>query len=221
MATVVFDEGTVQIPAWVVDLVSFRRWVQSDECPEKARIFYIKGEVWVDMSKEQAFTHNQVKGEITIALGGLVKRQQLGLFFTDGMRFTNEEVDISAVPDGMFVSNRSFRSGRAQLVEGREEGFTELAGVPDLVVEVVSTSSEDKDTEWMFKNYWEAGIPEYWLIDARQEPLRFDLFRHGNKGFATSRRQAGWVKSTILGRSFRLTQSVNVLGQPQYTLSTR
>jgi Uma2 family endonuclease len=121
----------------------------------------------------------------------------------------------------LFVSYSSFRSRRVRLVKGREEGFTELIGVPDLVIEVVSASSEDKDTEWLMKSFWEAGIPEYWLIDARYEPLQFDIFRRTAKGYSPARKQGGWLKSGAMGRSFRLTQGVNALGQPEYTLSVR
>jgi len=66
MNTIVLDDQAVHIPAWVTDLAAFRRWVRSDEFPEKQRICYLKGEVWVDLSKEPFFSHNQVKGEFTI-----------------------------------------------------------------------------------------------------------------------------------------------------------
>jgi hypothetical protein len=56
MSTTVVAEGDfVQIPDWVEDLESFRRWAHSDEFPETGRICYLDGEVWVDMSKEQFF----------------------------------------------------------------------------------------------------------------------------------------------------------------------
>jgi Uma2 family endonuclease len=79
----------------------------------------------------------------------------------------------------------------------------------------------DKDTEWLQKAYWEAGIPEYWLIDARKPPLSFDIHRHTAKGYATTRKPGGWVKSAVLGQSFRLSAEVNGLGHPEYTLEMR
>src|SRR5262245_37475630 len=83
------SEGTeVHVPAWVEDLDSFRRWVDTDEFPDEGRIDYLPGKVWIDMSREQAFSHNQVKTEITIVVGGLVRAENLGLFFSDGMRLT-------------------------------------------------------------------------------------------------------------------------------------
>ena len=63
MHTFVVDDNRVCVPNWVVDLASFRRWVHSDEVPEKVRIYYLDGEVLVDMSMKKFFSHNQVKNE--------------------------------------------------------------------------------------------------------------------------------------------------------------
>src|SRR5262249_1753193 len=45
VSTVVVDDESVHIPEWVVDLESFRRWVHSDEVPEKLRVCFLDGEV--------------------------------------------------------------------------------------------------------------------------------------------------------------------------------
>lgn len=93
--------------------------------------------------------------------------------------------------------------------------------MPDLVIEIVSPSSEDKDTEWLQKYYWEAGIPEYWLIDARKPPLTFDIFRHSLRGYTAARKSGGWIKSGVLGKSFRLAEETNGMGHPDYTLQVK
>ncbi len=67
------DAEVVRIPWWILDLDSFRRWARSDEFPEAGRICYLRGEVRVDMSKEKNFTHNQVKSEFSLVIGGLAK----------------------------------------------------------------------------------------------------------------------------------------------------
>lgn len=58
---------------------------------------------------------------------------------------------------------------------------THLADPPDLVVEVVSPDSVERDYVEKFREYEAAGIPEYWIIDARpgKERVDFFLLRHG------------------------------------------
>ena len=89
MVTFLGDTGRVRIPAGIVDLQSFLRWVHSDDVEEKWRVGWLDGEVWVDMSKEQIFTHVAVKTEVTVVLGGLVKANKSGRFFTDGLMISS------------------------------------------------------------------------------------------------------------------------------------
>ncbi len=219
-AVVLPDQG-VRLPEWVVDLASFHRWTASDDFPETGRISYLKGEVWIDMSEEQLFSHNQVKLEFFLVLGGLVKDSRLGRFFPDGARVSHPEADVSNVPDAVFVANESFRRVRVRLVEGAEEGYVRIEGSPDMVLEAVSTSSVQKDTDRLRELYWRAGIREYWLVDVRGERLEFDLLRHTAKGYAVAKKQGGWVKSAVFGKSFRLTRETDEEGHPEFTLSVR
>ena len=219
--TIVVDDRQVRVPSGINDLESFRRWAYSDQFPETGRICYFRGEVWVDMSKEQFFSHNQMKQEFNQVLGSLVKALRAGRYIPDGMLITNVPADFSCQPDGSFVSLDSFRSGRVRLVEGKQEGYLELEGTPDMVLEVVSRSSVGKDTKVLHDLYWQAGVPEYWLVDARGERLEFDVFQHGRKGYTATRKQAGWLKSKVFGKSFRLVRQDDPLGHPEYTLEMR
>jgi hypothetical protein len=76
-------------------------------------------------------------------------------------------------------------------------------------------------TETLRKAYWEAGIPEYWLVDARPEPLSFEILKHASRGYSAVRKQAGWVKSAVFGRSFCLVRTANKLGHPEIILRVR
>jgi Uma2 family endonuclease len=218
--TIVVDETRVRIPSRALDLDTFRRWAHSDEFPEKGHVSFLAGEVWVDMSKEQ-FAHNQVKGEVSSVLTALVKEEQLGRVFPDGYLLTNKDADLSTNPDGIFAATESPRSSQVRLVAGAEEGYVELEGTPDMVLEVISPSSVEKDTEVMPGLYWRAVIPEYWLIDARGDRSDFRILRRGARGYAAVRRRGGWVKSSVFGKSFRLERRVDSLGYPEYTLSLR
>ena len=70
--------------------------------------------------------------------------------------------------------------------------------------------------------YFDAGIQEYWLIDAREEDeIRFDIYKRNKKEFVETRKQHGWVKSGVLLKAFRLVQSEDANGNPDYTLEIR
>ena len=177
MPTIITDLEEITIPTWVDSLEAFRRWTDQPDFPPTGRIWWLCGQVWVDMSKEQIFSHVLVKTELIFVLGGLVKASQLGLFLTDGPLLSNFAADISGNPDGIFLANATLQSDRVRLIEGKRCGYTEIQGSPDLVVEVLSDSSVHKDKEQLHQAYWEADIREYWVVDARTQPLEFDILR--------------------------------------------
>ena len=214
-------EAAIAIPVWVVDLESFRRWADTDEFPDNGRVSYLNGGVWVDMSKEQVFSDNQVKQEYSRTLGNLAKGQSLGRYYPDGLRLSNIPADISNQADGTFVSRKSLQSGRARLVRGARGGYVELEGSPDMLLEVVSQSSVQKDMKLLKELYWEAGVTEYWLVDARRDPLVFVIQRHTPEGYVPVRKQAAWQKSAVFGKSFKLAVQQDELGHPEYTLLVR
>jgi hypothetical protein len=220
VSTVVLD-GHVRIPDWVNDLASFRRWADSDDLPEKLHIWYLGGEIWVFVRPEPIFTHNQVTLEFTCVLGGLVKKARLGHYYVWGLFWSNLDADIAGMPDAMFFSADSLNSGRVRLLRGKDGEYNEVQGSPDMVLEVVSPNSVEKDTVLLRRGYWEAGVREYWLVNARKDSLQFDILRHTTKGYRATPKQGGWVKSSVFGKSFRLTQAKDRLGHPEYTLAVR
>jgi Uma2 family endonuclease len=222
MQTVIFkDESVLHIPNGISDLAAFRRWAHSDQFPEKGRICYLDGEVWVDMSPEQVFSHILVKTEFAAVLSTLAKKNSAGTYFSDGLLLTNSAANLTCKPDGTFISNRSFKDKSVHFVAAKSKGYLELEGTPDMVLEVVSASSVEKDTEILRELYWRAEILEYWLVDARSEILEFDIFRRTTDGYVAARKQLGWVKSRVFGGSFRFTCGMDDFGNPTYTLSIR
>lgn len=55
-----------------------------------------------------------------------------------------------------------------------------IAGAADLVVEIVSPDSIERDYEKKWKQYQEAGIPEYWIVDEIEKKVV--VLRLGPKG---------------------------------------
>jgi Uma2 family endonuclease len=173
------------------------------------------------MSNEQIFSHNLVKVEFYVVVGAIVKAEGLGRLHADCVMLVHPGADLATQPDGLFASFETLRTRRLRLVKGKRRGFVELRGTPDMVLEVVSESSVHKDTEELMELYWRAGIKEYWLVDARFEKAQFDIYTRGSRGYLLVRAAGGWLKSAVLGHSFRLAAHKDALGDPAYTLSVR
>jgi len=70
-------------------------------------------------------------------------------------------------PDLFFIA----REHMARLTPER------LLGPPDLVIEIISDDSVQRDRRDKFREYRVAGVPEYWIIDPRPNKQRADFFQ--------------------------------------------
>ncbi len=214
--------GRSTIPPWVGDLNSFREWARSDDFPKEGRFAFLNGTLCADLTTEQLFTHNRVKTRITSVLDQLIADADLGYFFSDRALLSHTASGLSTEPDAFFVSYDSVEAGAARWIEGVSEGHVEVEGSADLTIEVVSTGSVEKDTIVLPQLYFASGVQEYWLIDARGARPTFEMFRRGRRAFIGVRKQAaGWLRSSVLGRSFRLSRSTDRLKRPSYSLAVR
>jgi Uma2 family endonuclease len=218
---VLTTDEAVPVPRWYPEtLAEFRRWAANADngLPEKTRTDFYKGEVWIDMGLEEVFTHGAVKTEFAFVLVGLAKQNRLGRYFANGVLVTNKSADLSGNPDGTFISYDAVTARRVSYTVSKRGRRTEIVGTPDMVLEVVSPSSVRKDTVRLRGAYWEAGIPEYWLVDARGDTPAFHILKRGPKGYTETRAQAGWLKSNVFGKSFKLTRGADPNGDPEFTL---
>jgi Uma2 family endonuclease len=217
-------DGYYSVPADVFSLSRFREWVHGKEFPEKGRASFIAGSVEVEMSPENLETHNAVKTEITGGLCELLKQRKIGRLYSDRAMLVCPEADVSTEPDAMFCSHESRRSGRVRQVEWTKGSgdFVEVVGVPDLVVEVVSSSSVRKDTKLLRRQYFLAGIPEYWLVDARGRKINFQILARGEGEYIPVTPDADlYHRSTVLDASFQLIRERDEFGEFEYHLLRR
>lgn len=222
-SSVVLEQG-IEIP-FLHSLQEFRAWARSDDFPQRVRVDYISGCIEVDMSPENLHFHGKVKTEIVRVLAQLVKETQSGEVYTDRTRLSSPDADLSAEPDVVFLSNEALQSGRARLVpsvSGEEDDYIEIEGAADLVVEIVSNRSVVKDRRDLPPVYWQAGITEFWLVDARGAELSFCIQRHGDGGYEAAVVDAdGFQHSAVFDRQFRLTRQRNRHGRWDYDLDWR
>jgi len=219
--TAVLVDGKAVVPACVDDLASYRVWAHSPDYPQHGWVSYLDGTIWVDMTMEELLTHNQVKFAYTVTIGNCIAQESSGRFVVDRMLLSNAKAQLSTEPDGLFYLWSTIQSGRLHMVPGAQEGYMELEGAPDMVMEIVSKTSVRKDKELLRDLYWKAGVVEYWLVDARSEPAQFDILRHTEQGYVATTASDGWLRSEVLGREFRLVRQTDPLGHPQFVVEVR
>lgn len=203
---IIADEN-LRIPEDASTYDGFLRWSESDEFPETGRIDYLGGEIDVDMSPEDLYTHSAVKTAVSYTLTGCVVEADRGDVFIDSTQIRSRFVQLAAEPDIVVALDSSMESGQVRPVPSlkRPGSFRALEGTPDVVVEIVSDSSVKKDQASRPPLYARAGIPELWLIDARHEDLRFVIHTLRDGEYMTVPSDAeGWTPSPRLDCSFRL-----------------
>jgi Uma2 family endonuclease len=225
MAATVVIEEQVEIPLDLHSLADFRRWATSDAFPERGRIDYVAGRIEVDMSPEDIFCHGTVKGEIYSTLHQLVKSRDLGYLLIDRTRISSIEADLSAEPDIVLACCASLAAGRVRLIPkaGRKsDRYIELEGAPDLIVEIVSDASVAKDTKRLPEAYFKAGVPEFWLADARREPLVFLIHERGPSAYQPVQPDAEEFQfSAVFGCRFQLASRRDAQGHQVFDLRQR
>lgn len=220
MATVLLDQG-IEIPA-IRDLADFRRWALSDEFPQRGRIDYICGRIEVDMSPEDVFTHGTLKSEIAARIKGRVDELDLGHTLIAETRVSSVPADLSAEPDVVVITYQALDGGRTRLTpkaSGEPDRYVEVEGGPDLVVEILSDSSEQKDLRRLPGAYFTAGVREFWLLDARGPEMFFQIHHRGAESFIAAAGDAeGYQRSVVLDTRCRLARSRHARGHWVYRL---
>jgi len=223
-AVVLLDSGELEIPADLRDLAAFRRWVHSPDFPETGRFDWLAGRLEVEVSPEDLYTHGTPKSAIARKLGELVEDAERGHVFIDRARLTCPTVGLSVEPDVLVLSLETLAAGHSRLVPRASETgrYIEIEGRADLVVECVSDGSARKDLVRLRELYHRAGVPEYWVVDARQEPLRFDVLTNTDAGYAESPPSSdGFRLSPFLARDVRFVLSSRKQGLPFFRLDVR
>jgi Uma2 family endonuclease len=74
--------------------------------------------------------------------------------------------------------------------------------IPELLIEIVSPSSVDRDYVEKREEYWELGVQEYWIVDSNFKKVL--ILRRGRKDWIETELHAGDVCETKLLPGFQL-----------------
>ncbi|MCP4654578.1 MAG: Uma2 family endonuclease [bacterium] len=119
----------------------------------------IEGVLYV--SPAPTFDHQFSLSELFAELRNFVKARKLGLVL-----FAPFDVRLPGVADPVEPDLLFFRTGNQP-----HAGDKYFAGVPDLIVEVLSPRTSRLDKHVKFGAYEKAGVPEYWLVDPKSRSI--------------------------------------------------
>jgi Uma2 family endonuclease len=157
---------------------------------EKTRAEWVDGEVI--MMAPVTVDHDDVVGWLISLMRIYARRQRLGTIHGPEVLVRLPKIRRKRLPDVMFVS-----AERRDVVEDKEIG-----GPPDLIIEVVSHDSINRDWIDKYADYERAGVREYWVIDRLADRVECFKLRAGGTYRATKPRE-GRLTSAVL-RGFHL-----------------
>ncbi len=163
---------------------------------EKERIEIIDGEAF--MMATPSRIHQEICFEIGRQLGNYLEGKQykvypapfgVRLFEQDGDK--PEDVDTLVEPDISVVCDRSKLDKHG------------CKGAPDMVIEVLSPSTQQHDQLVKLNLYQRAGVQEYWIVDPENRTVRV-LLQTGDGTFRTHEvyRQEDVAKVNVLDGCF-------------------
>ncbi len=153
--------------------------------PEDKRYEILDGELCVVAAPDT--THQRVSRRIEMALIKHVEEHDLGevLHAPYDVLLSDENV---VQPDVLFVKKE-----RMHII-----GDKNIGGAPDLVIEIISEASREKDLEVKRKIYARFGVREYWTVDPRA--LTIEVLAWNEDGYLSvgKYRRAERVSSPLL-----------------------
>ncbi|RMD94331.1 MAG: Uma2 family endonuclease [Calditrichaeota bacterium] len=155
-----------------------------DFCDEDIRAEFIDGEVIVFTPASNK--HSSIQMFIGWLIQLYVAKNNLGKVWGENFQ-VRLRPGLRLVPDLIYVS----KENKVKITE------TEIEGAPDLVVEIVSPDSVDRDWRDKYYEYQQAKVKEYWIIDPNTH--RLEIYCLDNEGkYVAQKSTEGTVKSKIL-----------------------
>ena len=136
--------------------------------PEDRRYELLDGDLVVAPAPN--LKHQRVLLALGMLLGRFVKKAGLGEVLLSPCDVVLSDTDV-VQPDLLFISR-----GREHLVRNGDN----VQGAPDLVVEILSPTTADRDRGYKRALYARHGVSEYWLIDPVAETVSVHLQRNGS-----------------------------------------
>ncbi len=138
---------------------------------ERERFELLEGELI--MAPSPNTEHQEIARELFRPLGEHIRSHNLGKIYFAPLDVVLGEPGNEQVvqPDILFVSQ-----ARRTIIRDDE-----IRGAPDLVVEIISLSTEEKDRVFKRRLYAKYGVQEYWITDPDSQTI--EVLTLGKRGY--------------------------------------
>jgi Uma2 family endonuclease len=113
------------------------------------------------MTPSPGTLHQRVSMNLSLLIGGFLGRHAVGTLLAAPIDVVLSELDV-VQPDLVFVA-----AARSEIITQQH-----IAGAPDLVVEILSSTTRRRDEVTKRKLYARFGVREYWVVDPELERIR-------------------------------------------------
>ena len=153
--------------------------------PEDKRYELIEGDLYMVPSPN--INHQSILRDLGTLLLDHVRRNNLGVVLYAPCDVVLSDEDV-VQPDILFVSK-----GRRSIIKEQC-----IKGAPDLVIEILSPSTAERDLSIKKKLYFKFGVKEYWIVDV--EAKNVEVMIMGDDNFETFRvfSEGSSLKSPLL-----------------------
>jgi Uma2 family endonuclease len=124
----------------------------------------VEGEIL--MVPSPGFSHQKVVMNLSAILHDFVKKSNMGIVLTAPMDLYVDDTNVLQ-PDIIFISKE-----KSYIIEENK-----INRSPDLVIEIISPSTETRDREIKKKIYAQAEIKEYWIVDPGKKEIEIYTLR--------------------------------------------
>ena len=163
------------------------RQTYKDYCatPDDERYELINGRLM--MGPAPNTKHQEILGRLHLELGGFNREHGLGKVYVAPYDVYLSDTNV-VQPDLLFISR------------AREDIVTEqnVRGAPDLVIEVLSPSTAEKDLGEKHELYERHGVLEYWIVDPVAETVAVHRQRGGRLELAETLGRGETLRTALL-----------------------
>jgi len=155
-------------------------------CDEDIKAEYVDGEVIVYTPVSRR--HDDLTWFLGTLLKLFVEKNELGSVHGPELQ-VRLRAGIRRVPDLLFIAKE----------HGDILKDAHVEGAPDLVIEIVSPDSEERDWREKYWEYGQAGVKEYWVIDPYSQTMA--MYRLGEeRRYHRVELKEGIYRSEVVGK---------------------